>query len=122
MATVQQMLDHAVLFTATERATLATWNDLLDNKLPGPADTFLNSGLLLEHFQSLLDNDPANRTAEQISMMAKLEQDFSAQQVIAAQIIARLQQTGTQPATGGFTQAEYDTIRRFFGFKTTTNP
>lgn len=95
-ATAQQMLEHAKLFTATERLTLPVWNALLDNKLSGPADVLLNSGLLLEHFQSLLDNDPTQRTPDQLAILDSLQQDFNTQVEIAKETLASL---GT-PAAG----------------------
>ena len=110
-----QLLEHAILFTATERLTLPIWNSLLDSRLSGPADVLLNAGLLLEHYQSLLDNDPGARTAEQLATLQRLEQEFSAQIEIAKEIITNTTPTPAVTAQG-FTQSEYARIRAFFGF------
>ena len=67
---------HAREFTDHELLTLRLWFDLDSAGQDDLAESFLNAGLMLEHYTSLLDNDPAKRTAGEIANQSALQFAF----------------------------------------------
>lgn len=84
---VQNMFDIAQMFTHTERITLRIWFDLDSAGKDVDADRLLQAGLILEHFQSRLPDDPAARTPEMLAKVAELEQAFQNEVQLAQGIL-----------------------------------
>lgn len=58
-------LSHSREFTNHEILTLRVWFDLDAAGLDDLAEKFLDAGLMLEHYTSLLDNDPSKRSPQE---------------------------------------------------------
>lgn len=71
---------HAREFTNHELLTLRVWFDLDAAGNDELAQRFLDAGLMLEHYTSLLDNDPNVRTLSELVNQAALS--FALQQVL----------------------------------------
>src|SRR6266516_293693 len=56
-------------FTDTEDTTLDVWLQLANADHDEDAPTFLNAGLLFEHYLSPLPTDPAPRSSEQVEQL-----------------------------------------------------
>jgi hypothetical protein len=65
-------LDHAQSFTVREIRTLGTWFTAAQAGDIGTAGRILSTGLLAEHYESLLADDPAARTQEENTILAEL--------------------------------------------------
>lgn len=73
---VQLMLNHAREFTNHELLTLRVWFDVDAAGNDELAERVLDKGLMLEHFTSLLPNDPALRTPDMIVEQQTLAFEF----------------------------------------------
>jgi hypothetical protein len=69
---VRLKLQHAREFTDMENLTLDLWLQLELANLDTNARTLLDAGLMLEHFTSLLDNDPAKRELDEVAAQNQL--------------------------------------------------
>jgi len=72
------LLEKAREFTLIEDATLDGWLRAFNAQNFRLAARIVNSGLLAEHYRSLLDADPANITPQQSSTYSDLKQTFQA--------------------------------------------
>jgi hypothetical protein len=63
-------------FTDTEDQTLNAWLVAENAGLEENAEAVLDSGLMVEHFRSLLDADPAKITNEQNTQLRELQRQF----------------------------------------------
>lgn len=63
---------HAREFTNHELLTLRVWFDLDRAGNDVLAESVLNAGLMLEHYTSLLDNDPSKRGASEVAAQSQL--------------------------------------------------
>ncbi len=70
------ILDQVVHFTGTEFVTLGVWEDLLEAGEDDLAQELLTKGLLYEHYESRLNEDPALRTPEQTRELGVLAAAF----------------------------------------------
>lgn len=68
---------HAREFTNHELLTLRVWFDLDQAGNDRLAQELLDAGLMLEHYTSLLDNDPAKRTTAEVIAQNQLAFTFS---------------------------------------------
>lgn len=68
---------HAREFTNHELLTLRLWFDLDSAGLDDLAEELLDAGLMLEHYTSLLENDPSKRTSEEVSNQTILTFEFT---------------------------------------------
>jgi hypothetical protein len=76
--TYDVVLWHALEFTDVENVCLKKWLELaLGIFHPHLAVEVLASGLMLEHYTSLLPSDPIQRTPEQTAQQQKLLADFN---------------------------------------------
>lgn len=66
-------LSHAREFTDIENVTLRIWFDLDQAGLEREAAEVLDTGLMFEHFTSLLPSDPSMRTPEQMTTQRRLQ-------------------------------------------------
>lgn len=73
MATTLQREQHAREFTTVEVEVLTLWNALQDQGFGALARDLLDAGLMHEHFNSLLDSDPAARSADDNQTLARLQ-------------------------------------------------
>ena len=71
-------LDHATSFTVREIRTLGIWFTAAQAGDIGTAGRILSTGLLAEHYESLLDDDPTKRTPDQVATLAKLSAEADA--------------------------------------------
>lgn len=67
---------HAREFTNHELLTLRVWFDLDAAGQDELAERVLEAGLMLEHYTSLLANDPAERTSAEVANQATLAFEF----------------------------------------------
>lgn len=63
---------HAREFTNHELLTLRVWFDLDQAGHDDLAQKLLDAGLMLEHYTSLLDSDPAKRTQAEVTAQSQL--------------------------------------------------
>ncbi len=71
-------LDHALEFTIVEDNVLDAWLTAENAGLDDLAARILHAGLLLEHYTSLLDDDPGKRSSEEKDQQLALRADFEA--------------------------------------------
>ena len=119
MASIGLRMARVRLFTNTERVVLRVWFDLDQAGFEVDADRLLNSGLLLEHLQSTVDDDPNKRSPEEVAELATLESDFRNELSIAAGILggerhnsakaalSELSPTGHETSFGGSTAGQH---------------
>jgi len=74
---VELKMNHAREFTDIEDSVLDVWLALENAGLDEHARRVLDSGLIWEHFSSLLDNDPNKRTQEEVVQAASLATKFN---------------------------------------------
>ncbi len=67
---------HAREFTNHELLTLRIWFDLDQAGNDDLAERLLDAGLMLEHYTSLLDNDPSRRAANEVMAQSQLQFAF----------------------------------------------
>jgi len=77
-AEVKLLLDKAQSFTGREITTLQEWLIAANANLLGTASRILSTGLLAEHFESLLPEDPTARTQAMTDALAVLRTDADA--------------------------------------------
>lgn len=97
MSTAAQKLAIAQTFTNTERQTLRIWFDLDQAGHDVDADNLLQAGLILEHFQSRLDDVPSNRSVDDLDMLMQLEQQFQNAVDLANGILKGTTKAGSIP-------------------------
>ena len=83
---ITQLLDHVLNFTQTENTSLIYWNRgqwAIEAQLPGAhaiANDCWAATSLFEHYDSALDPNPANRTAEEVTVYNTLQANATASQ------------------------------------------
>ncbi len=78
-------LTHAREFTDIEDSVLDIWLELENAGLESEARAVLDTGLMWEHYTSLLDNDPDKRAMHEIVNAAALATKFNAAVAVGQQ-------------------------------------
>lgn len=89
--------DHAREFTNHEILTLRVWFDLDSAGLDDLAEKFLDAGLMLEHYTSLLDNDPSKRSNEEVQQQQTLS--FELQRILNQAEVALMGKATVRPSS-----------------------